>query len=455
MAGDNQSDRAGDSKAGELTRVIDGASNSAMDEVLDAWGPPPKSKSRDLPDGGYELERHGEHGEKVLLKASVEEQEQPNESLDTDQIGMMALSGHEFAQAADEMLKTPAAQDKKVRDGIKKDVSAVLADWFKERFQDVTNAVSGFDKWVTSTFNSKNLRGFGEGIRKAAFGHHEEAKPETASKIDGNFDDFKLKGVESPQDVAEYGVSTAVGATKALSHAAPLLTPQGFAKTNHELAEGGRKAIKNAAEYYGEHGLSTLPTDTADATKTAYDRLGQWSSDRMQMEPGERGDTTGSAMAMMFFLIGQRKPIKEDVAKKMGLDTMSEAQLRELGIERGSSHWNQFGRTTEESVARKVEGYLLKPEHVKADVTLSGKAQWFEQNLGFTKENMDDLIKQIKFDPEKAVPTALTEHGQKYTQLIELNGANGITREVPFVFIKNHDGIVRLVTVPKFPKAGR
>ncbi|MBZ0187623.1 MAG: hypothetical protein K8F91_15350, partial [Candidatus Obscuribacterales bacterium] len=112
MAGDNQSDssdRAGDSKAGELTRVIDGASNSAMDEVLDAWGPPPKSKSRDLPDGGYELERHGEHGEKVLLKAGVEEKEKPNESLDTDQIGMMALSGHAFAQAADEMLKTPAA----------------------------------------------------------------------------------------------------------------------------------------------------------------------------------------------------------------------------------------------------------------------------------------------------------------------------------------------------------
>ena len=48
MAGDNLSDRgdrAGDSKAGELTRVIDGASKSAMNEVLDAWGPPPTSKS--------------------------------------------------------------------------------------------------------------------------------------------------------------------------------------------------------------------------------------------------------------------------------------------------------------------------------------------------------------------------------------------------------------------------
>ena len=48
MAGDNLSDRgdrAGDSKAGELTRVIDDASKSAMDEVLEVWGPPPTSKT--------------------------------------------------------------------------------------------------------------------------------------------------------------------------------------------------------------------------------------------------------------------------------------------------------------------------------------------------------------------------------------------------------------------------
>lgn len=47
-----------------------------MHEVLDAWGPPPqrkletpvtlKTKSSELPEGGYEVERRGQNGEKLL-----------------------------------------------------------------------------------------------------------------------------------------------------------------------------------------------------------------------------------------------------------------------------------------------------------------------------------------------------------------------------------------------------
>ncbi|MBZ0187955.1 MAG: hypothetical protein K8F91_17035, partial [Candidatus Obscuribacterales bacterium] len=301
------------------------------------WGPPPsRTRTQEKPAStNYELEHHGEQGEKLLLKTGIQEQhEKPNESLDTNQIGMMALSGHPVAQAGAEMLKTPAAQDKEVRDGIKKDISSVLGDWFKERFHDATNVVSGFDKWVTSALNVQNLRNFGEGIRKAAFGHHDSDNEPIRDK----YGDLQRRGVKSPQDVAEYGVSTVVGVTKALSHTAPLLTPQGFAKANHELADGGREAIKNAGEYYGQHGVSKLPGDTADATKTAYDRLGQWSTDRMTMEPGERGDLTGSAMAAAgFFLMGKRILNDKEAANVLGVEetalaAASEEQLAARGL---------------------------------------------------------------------------------------------------------------------------
>ncbi|MBZ0187725.1 MAG: hypothetical protein K8F91_15880, partial [Candidatus Obscuribacterales bacterium] len=84
MAGDNQSDsgdRKGD-RIGDLSRVIDGASHSAMDEVLDAWGPPPsRTRTQEKPAStNYELEHHGEQGEKLLLKTGIQEQhEKPNE----------------------------------------------------------------------------------------------------------------------------------------------------------------------------------------------------------------------------------------------------------------------------------------------------------------------------------------------------------------------------------------
>ena len=151
--------------------------------------------------------------------------------------------------------------------------SVTSSDWFKERFHDVTNVVSGFDKWVQSTLSSNKLKEAAEGIRKAAFGHH-DGNHETA-KLDGDMEHFHLKGIESPQDLAESGTSIIAGTAKALDGAARGLTPRGFVEGTHAIAEGGRQAIKNAGEYYGEHGVTDLPADTADAAKTVYDRLAQ------------------------------------------------------------------------------------------------------------------------------------------------------------------------------------
>lgn len=74
------------------------------------------------------------------------------------------------------------------------------------------------------------------------------------------------------------------------------------------------------------------------------------------------------------------------------------------------------------------------------------KAKWFEEALGYTQENAASLARQIVFDPAKAVATELTQHGQKFEQVIAIAGANGKTIDVNFVWIRNNDGVVRLVT---------
>jgi filamentous hemagglutinin len=97
---------------------------------------------------------------------------------------------------------------------------------------------------------------------------------------------------------------------------------------------------------------------------------------------------------------------------------------------------------TQKSVDEKLEKYLLNKDHPVG----KDKAEWFDKALGYNKSNMDDLSKQIQFDPSKAIPTQLTEYGQKFNQIIPITGANGRIIDVNFAWIRNNDGIVRLVT---------
>jgi hypothetical protein len=89
-----------------------------------------------------------------------------------------------------------------------------------------------------------------------------------------------------------------------------------------------------------------------------------------------------------------------------------------------------------------LRDYLLKLDHPSG----GSKANWFKKALGFTQDNMDDLAKQIKFDPKKAIETGVTQHGTKYNQIIKITGANGKVIDVKFAWIRNNDGVVRLVT---------
>jgi len=95
------------------------------------------------------------------------------------------------------------------------------------------------------------------------------------------------------------------------------------------------------------------------------------------------------------------------------------------------------------SVESKLSNYLLNSEHPTGG---SDKAKWFEKALGFNKSNMDELASQIVFDPKSAVMTEVTPYGTKFDQFISIEGVNGRVIEVQFSWIKNSDGIPKLVT---------
>jgi len=99
-------------------------------------------------------------------------------------------------------------------------------------------------------------------------------------------------------------------------------------------------------------------------------------------------------------------------------------------------------KITEKSVIDKLDTYLLNKEHPVG----KSKADWFEKALGFTKDNLDDLAKQIKFDPAKAVPKGNNGHADMYEQIITLTGANGKKIDVQFNFaVPNGETAPKLV----------
>lgn len=89
-----------------------------------------------------------------------------------------------------------------------------------------------------------------------------------------------------------------------------------------------------------------------------------------------------------------------------------------------------------------MQGYLLDAGHPQNQT----KATWFQQALGFDKNNWEGLTSQIRFNEAKAVVTKTTQHGQIFEKKIPIVGTNGRTIDIPFVFLKDGSGTVRLVT---------
>lgn len=95
------------------------------------------------------------------------------------------------------------------------------------------------------------------------------------------------------------------------------------------------------------------------------------------------------------------------------------------------------------SVRDKLSRYTLNLEHPVG----GSKAQWFEQALGFTRQDMDELTRQTLFNEKTAVQTEITKQGTKFKQTIDVTGANGRTIPVITAWIKGEDGVARLITV--------
>ena len=140
------------------------------------------------------------------------------------------------------------------------------------------------------------------------------------------------------------------------------------------------------------------------------------------------------------FVDVERIEINDDVLRITTKDGVGEISGVSELIEGGSDALQILSR---QSVDDKLTRYLLNADHPVG----GSKAKWFKEALGYTQSNIDDLAKQIIFDPTKAVQTGVTEYGTKFNQSISITGANGKVIDVTFAWMKSaEDDVVRLVT---------
>ncbi len=131
----------------------------------------------------------------------------------------------------------------------------------------------------------------------------------------------------------------------------------------------------------------------------------------------------------------------KDLVKELQGDVSNDNVLRDDG-EGGRIEADKIDKITRESINTKLTTYLLDFNHSSGH----SKAKWFKEALGFTQDNSVELAKQIVFDPQKVIVKTENIYGIKYSQFIAIKGLNGRTIAVQFVWIKNKDGIIRLVT---------
>ncbi|MBL9023444.1 MAG: RHS repeat-associated core domain-containing protein, partial [Myxococcales bacterium] len=157
--------------------------------------------------------------------------------------------------------------------------------------------------------------------------------------------------------------------------------------------------------------------------------------------PEEAALTIGGSLALggLAGALGRFVGQTEGMLSQVGDDVALRTDDALGGVSKGAA---KALTPTEASVKEKLTRYLLNPEHPVG----GPKAKWFKEALGFEVSNADELAKQIVFDESKAVQTGVTQHGTKYNQVISITGANGRVIDVTFAWIRNNDGIVRLVT---------
>ena len=173
--------------------------------------------------------------------------------------------------------------------------------------------------------------------------------------------------------------------------------------------------------------------------------LSQVPSDQYQANPANRGNGAVFVGGVILMIPGLVE------AACLDGDCTNESQALGKALESASQNGNTTSEgaaaadaaaKTAESITYTLETYLLNPEHPRG----STMAVWYQKALGFTKQNMGGLAKQLIFDAKTAIETGTNQYGTKYNQVISITGANGKAIDIIVVWIKLPDGTIKLVT---------
>ena len=170
----------------------------------------------------------------------------------------------------------------------------------------------------------------------------------------------------------------------------------------------------------------------------------------------------------MFFFEGGKEPINPETIEQMGLEGMTEAELKALGIEKRVEQisaveneemlksLNKTAETMEEAAEliqrkithEKVVNYLFNPNNPDG----WSKGQWFIKALGFDPQNpahVKLLEEQIKFDASRATARPATQYGERFNLSISVTGPNGKTIDgIRTAWQRDKDkDLIRLVTI--------
>ncbi|MBA3991970.1 MAG: hypothetical protein C0469_00490 [Cyanobacteria bacterium DS2.3.42] len=229
---------------------------------------------------------------------------------------------------------------------------------------------------------------------------------------------------------------------------------------NNDFLKAGQWAA-GLPEHFAQS-PSQLDKDVQGALSATMDEIDK------PLSVDERARKAGILLPMFFFESG-KEPINPETIEQMGLEGMTEAELKALGIEKrveeiftaeevetemleskgilqGSMEASEAA--TRKSIHDKVTGYLFNPENERG----WAKGEWFRRALGFeaaNPEHMAMLERQIKFDSDTAVTLPEREWGPRWKQDQSITGPSGKSIDgVRVIWQRDRDGgIMRVITI--------
>lgn len=114
--------------------------------------------------------------------------------------------------------------------------------------------------------------------------------------------------------------------------------PRAFVRDTHATAEAMRQGIGTASEYYGKkiqnNDLGSIPGETMDAANYAKERAAKAIDEFPDKDVSEQSNVLGTAATIVFLMAATRELITPEQARKMGLLTLTEEELKAQGIQK-------------------------------------------------------------------------------------------------------------------------